>query len=361
MRPDSLTAELFAVAVAVIAAGVLGATWGAARGRWRILARAVTVGACLVTAAAAGLIWVNRQVDAYPTWSSLAGSTTGAVPAVPPAPAGETGAGRVVTLTVHGKASGLTMPMYVYLPARYDAEPGTRFPVIEALHGYPSSPLQWFDKLHVSAVLDSEIAAGRMAPTVVVFPYTSPETMLDTECANLVHGAQAETFLTVDVPATTRSRLRVRADAGGWALIGYSAGGYCATDLVLRHPGRYSAAASLSGYAEPGIPIGDGTEKTLYDDLWRLGHLPAPAVGLYLACARTDLASMRDTVALARAAHSPLSVTTSYVSGGGHNSRTWQAMEVPALDWLSASLGRPTAGRTQPSPATAALAVAPPT
>lgn len=226
--------------------------------------------------------------------------------------------------------------------------------------------MQWLNKLHVTAVLDREIAAGRMAPTVVVFPYTSPDAMLDTECADLVDGAQSETFLTVDVPAAARKRLHVRSDAGGWALIGYSAGGYCADDLVLRHPGRYTAAASLSGYARPGIRIGDGTEKTLYNDLWRLEHLPIPAVELYLACGRTDLPSLRDTLALARAARPPLSVTTAYVSGGGHNPRTWQAMEAPALDRLSASLGRPVvhAGPTQPvpagdSPAAPVLAVAP--
>lgn len=339
MSPDSLPTELLALAATVGAAVVLGVFWGAGRGWPRVLVRSVAVGACLATASATGLIWVNRQVDTYPTWSSLFGSTDGAANPIPATPAGDSTAGQIVSFTVAGKTSGLTLPVYAYLPPGYAGEPAVRFPVIEALHGYPGSPLQWFNKLAVATVLNHEISAGRMAPTVVVFPYQTPAPMLDTECTNLVGGAQTETFLTVDVPAAARARLHVR--AAGWGLVGFSAGGYCATDLALRHPGEYTAAASLSGYAEPGIRIGNGTENTLYNDLWRLKHLPVPAVALYLACARTDRVSLHDTLALARAAHGPLSVTTSYINGGGHNAPTWQAMEAPAFDWLSTSLGRP--------------------
>jgi hypothetical protein len=74
-----------------------------------------------------------------------------------------------------------------------------------------------------------------------------------------------------------------------------------------------------------------------------LTHLPVPAVALYLACARTDIAAMRETADLARLARAPMSTTTAYVRTGGHNDQTWQAMEVPAFDWLSSWLGRPLA------------------
>jgi len=163
--------------------------------------------------------------------------------------------GAWVELTVAG--SGMKMPAYVYLPAAYDAE-RERFPVIEATHGYPGSPKAWLRRLDVLGYLDREIAAGRMAPTVVVFPYQTPSALLDTECTNLTGGPQAETYLTRDVPAAIKTHYRVRTDRAGWGLIGYSAGGFCSTNLLLRHPGEYAAAASLSGYAEAGITIGDG-------------------------------------------------------------------------------------------------------
>ncbi|BEL04086.1 hypothetical protein Q0Z83_022770 [Actinoplanes sichuanensis] len=347
MSPDSLGSELFALAAAVVAAVLAGPLWHRGRGGRRIAVRAAAVTACLVTAAATALIWVNRQVDTYPTWASLLGSEPAT--ALPVGTGGGAGRGTVTTVTVTGPASGLTLPMYVYLPPGYDRQSATRYPVVEALHGYPGSPVQWFNGLHAATVLDAEIDAGRMAPTVVLFPYQTPDPTLDTECTNLAGGPQTETFLTTDVPAVARARFRVRTDAAGWGLIGYSAGGYCAADLLLRHPGEYAAGAGLSGYATPGIRVGHGAENTEYDDLWRLAHLPVPAVSLYLGCARTDRIPMRDTVALAAAARPPLSVTTAYLGGGGHNMRTWQALAAPAFDWLSTSLGRPIPADPEPA------------
>ena len=347
MSPDSLAIELLALTASVAAAVALSVFWSAMR-RWL---RGVVIAACLLTVTATTLVWVNRQVDSYPTWASLFGSTAdagGSAPAAKTVSAAT--AGQIVKFTVAGKASGITVPMWAYLPPGYGNSPATRYPVIEALHGYPSSPVQWLKGFGVAAVLNGEIAAGRMAPTVVLFPYQTPQPMIDTECANLVNGPQAETFLTVDVPAFVRAHLAVRTDAAGWGLIGYSAGGYCATDLALRHPTEYAAGASLSGYATPGIVIGDNLEHTTYDDVWRLKHLPIPAVALYLSCAKTDRLALRATQDLARAAHAPLSVTLAYIAGGGHNSGTWHAMEAPAFDWLSNTLGRPTTVAASPAP-----------
>jgi enterochelin esterase-like enzyme len=348
MSPDSQAIQLVAIGAAVLAAVALAVTWTLARGWWRAVVRTGCAVLCVATAAAAGLVWVNRQIDFYPTWASLLGNSTqaaGAAPlpdvTLPPAEAASHGAGRIETFTVAGKASKLTLPMYAYLPPGYDTHPAMRYPVVEALHGYPGTPLFWMTKLGVTAILDKEIAAGRMAPTVVLFPYQTPAPLLDTECTNLVGGPQAETFLTQDVPAFAAARLHVRSDPGTWGLIGYSAGAYCASDLLLRHPAQYAAAASLSGYADPGIKVGDGSEHTTYNDAWRLAHLPVPAVALYLACAKSDPYALRGTQALAKLAHYPLSLTTAYVNGGGHNSQTWEAMEAPAFDWLSTWLGQP--------------------
>ena len=359
MSPDSQAVQVLAIGAAVLAAVVLGLTWTLTRGWPRRLIRAGCVVACLVTAAASGLIWVNRQIDFYPTWSSLLGSNAQAAAApvtiaALPRTATSAGGGRVETFTVAGRASRLTMPMYAYLPPGYGTHPAMRYPVIEALHGYPGTPLLWLTKLTVAAILDREIATGRMAPTVVLFPYQTPDPLLDTECTNLVGGPQTETFLTGDVPAFAAAHLHIRTDPSSWGLIGYSAGAYCASDLLLRHPTRYAAAASLSGYADPGIRVGNGTEHTTYNDTWRLQHLPVPAVALYLACAKSDPTALRGTRAVARAARYPLSLTTAYVNGGGHNTQTWRAMEAPAFDWLSTWLGQPTAATIPPAPRTPA-------
>jgi enterochelin esterase-like enzyme len=332
MAPDSLALEIVAAAATLLTAVGLGVLWSYSNGRLRWLGRSMAILACVAATAATGLVWVNRQIDEYPTWASMLGSTAAAATTET-----ETTDGGIVNFTVAGPASHLTMPVYAYLPPGYQGAQG-RYPVIEALHGYPGSPLQWIRKLDVAQILDTEIRAGRMAPTIVLFPYQTPNPRLDTECTNIVGGPQTETFLTVDVPAFARAHLRV---TNSWGLTGYSAGAYCASDLLLRHPTEYAAAASLSGYADPGIKVGNGTEHTSYNEMWRLTHLPIPAVALYLACAKTDKSALRGTEELARTARSPMSVTTAYVNGGGHNQATWRAMEAPSFDWLSSWLGRP--------------------
>ncbi|BFU44494.1 alpha/beta hydrolase [Krasilnikovia sp. MM14-A1004] len=343
MRIDSAAGVLTAIAACVAAAVVLGRVWD----RARPVARAVAVTASVVSVLATAGLELNRLTETYPTWSAL----VGAAPGSPSGPSGAVAAAatgsQLVTITVAGPHTGMTMPVYVYLPAAYRSPAGrqTRFPVIEALHGYPGSPRTWLNRLDVRAHLDAEIAAGRMAPTVVVFPYLTPAPLLDTECTDLVRGPKAETYLGLDVPAAIRREFRVRADRAGWALTGFSAGGYCATDLLLRHPDRYTAAASLSGYATPGIAIGDGSEHTTADDAWRLRHLPAPAAALYLGYAADDTHAARDARLLARLARFPLEVTTAVVAHGGHSDAVWQTMEAPAFDWLSERLGRPVAAR----------------
>ncbi|MFI6076512.1 alpha/beta hydrolase [Actinoplanes sp. NPDC051343] len=334
-------------AVAVLGIAVLLAlTWDRRGKIWRSALMAVSV---LVVAATAGL-QLNRMTEAYPSWAALVGQAP-RHPAQAEAKLADgggaasspevSGGSRMVTLTVPGPASGLNLTMYVYLPVGYAQSPRTAFPVIEATHGYPGTAVTWVRKLRVQHYLDTEIAAGRMAPTVVIFPMQTPRALLDTECTNLVHGPQTETYLTTDVPAYVRAHFHVRTDRGGWGLIGYSAGGFCTNNLLLRHPDRYAAGASLSGYASPGIAVGDGSEKTYNNPAWRLQHLPQPPVSLFLAWANDDKTTRRDSLRLAALAHSPVQVTTATVAHGGHSHAVWEQMEAPAFDWLSAHLARP--------------------
>lgn len=381
MSIDSLTSVLTALGTAVGATALLAHLWD----QRRVFGRILLVSAVLLAMTGAAALQVNRLTATYPTWASLlsrstggdqpetvdqptngsqpsigaeptasAGSTAPAVPDSTPRPPGN---GRMVRFAVAGRASGLSMPMTVYLPSAYFTPQGgtLRFPVIEALHGYPGTPETWFRRMDVKRILDREIAAGRMAPTVVLFPYQTPDRLLDTECTNLTGGPQAETYLTVDVPRWAGEHLRVRTDRAGWALIGYSAGAFCAMNLALRHPDRYIAGASLSGYADPGIKVGDGSEKTTNNIVWRLTHRPPPPVSLYIAWAANDPVVRRASQRIVPLAKPPLAVTTATVPHGGHTTAAWQKMEAPAFDWLSARLARaePTAVRSRPAGAAA--------
>ncbi|MEU8817434.1 alpha/beta hydrolase-fold protein [Actinoplanes sp. NPDC048796] len=307
---------VFAVALAVF--------WNRLHWAWRSL---LVLGSVVSVIAAVG-VQLNALTEAFPT----------AADAVPVSH--DVGASQFFGVSVHGPASKLTLPMYVYLPAGYH-EGATRYPVIEAFHGVPGTPQYWVRKLDVKSTLDAEIASGRMAPTVVLFPQQTTNPTLDTECTNLKNGPQAETFLTVDVPAYAKAHYRIRTDRAGWGLVGYSAGAFCAINLTLRHPTLFAAGASLSGYASSGITIGDGSEHTTNNPYWRLKHLPQPASALWLGFAADDKQCSHDSRLLAASARKPLAVTTAVVAHGGHSSAVWRQMEAPAFDWLSAHLAGP--------------------
>lgn len=354
MPPDSVAAQAVTIAAALLIAALTALTWDRLR-RWQAwLVRPVAVALCLVTALAAAAVAVNRELELYASWTELFGSSLDAAGA--DAPQGPIDAlttssgGRVIAFTVEGKASGLTLRAYAYLPPGYDSAAlrGQRLPVIEALDGFPGSPEVWLKGLRAPQFLDQEIKARRMGPTVVVFPYQTVTATRDTECVDAVHGVRMDTFLTTDVPAAVIRMFRVRADGAGWGLVGYSAGGFCAVNLAMRHPTRYAAAASLSGYFHA---LTDATTGDLYrgnvavrnqnSPLWRLRALPIPRLALYLAVAgddRFEYAELRRFVALARA---PLRLTTALLPQGGHSRAVWRALEAPAFDWLSSWLAGP--------------------
>jgi S-formylglutathione hydrolase FrmB len=359
MEPTSIGLQVVTVVCAV--AAVAGAAWGweRGRGRWVWPIRVVTLALCPLTALAAAAVAVNREVDSYSTWDDVFGvkHAANAAPAGAAQP-GDTGAGegggqggsQVVQITIVGKRSGMSLPAFVYLPAGYGsvANRQTRYPVVEALAGFPGSPQTWFNGIGALRILDAEIAAGRMAPTVVVFPVQDATPSRDSECVDAVGGAKFDTYLGLDVPDAIQAQFRVHTDRAGWALVGYSTGGFCAANLALRHPDRYTAMASLSGYFNP---ITDATTGDLYrgdakarnenDPLWRLRKLPVPMLSVYLAAASDDRYAMTHLHWFVDAAKPPMRITTGLVPKGGHSKAVWSALGPAVFDWLSAQLVAP--------------------
>jgi enterochelin esterase-like enzyme len=349
MGPDSLGAQLVSLAVAVLAAVATAVLWDRVRGRAAWLFRPVALAVCLLGAATAVLVGVDRWLELYPTWNELLGQAPVGAANAPRDIRSVAGGGRVVEFTVTGAASHLKLTAYAYLPPGYDTTlKDRRLPVVEALDGFPGSPQSWLKGLSAPAQLDQEIASGRMAPTVVVFPYQTVTARQDTECVNAVGGVAMDTFLSTDVPAAVESLFRVRTDAAAWGLIGYSTGGFCAVNLALRHPDRYSAAASLSGYFHAytdsrtgDLYRGNQTERDLNSPLWRLRNLPVPPLSLFLATATDDKFEYTDLQRLVALRRPPLRVTTVLLAHGGHSTRVWKALEPAAFDWLSSWLAGP--------------------
>jgi enterochelin esterase-like enzyme len=351
VEPNSAAAVAAAVAACVALAVLTAWSWNRVRRFWAWPVRALTVLACVAASLSVAGITVNLKLNLYTTWSQLLGPA-GRAQAVPPGRVISHGQGgsRVVTFTITGRISGITVSAYAYLPPGYGAPAHQHilYPVIEAVDGFPGSPNTWLVSLGAAGMLDREILAGRMAPTVAIFPYQYTNPAHDSECVNAAGGQQWETFLTRDVRAAVAEQFRVRTDRAGWGIVGTSTGGFCAVNLALRNPQMYAAAASLSGYF---WALTDRTTGDLYrrngllrlenSPLWRIQHLPVPDMPLFLACARDDRGGFTGMERFAAAARRPLSVTTVIVPQGGHTGGVWIVLEPSTYDWLSGWLAAP--------------------
>jgi S-formylglutathione hydrolase FrmB len=345
-----MSLQMLTAILAVALAVATGFLWERMRGWWRWPTRVPALACCVLMAFAVAGVAVNRKLHMYTAWEQLAGDNRAVAAAAPvlQTPGAGAKAGRLVTVTVPGRRSGIQLPAYVYLPPSYDSSTG-RLPVVEALAGFPGTPQTWFDVADPREVVEREIKEGRMPPTIVVFPVQHASPTRDSECVDAAGGAQFDTYLSLDVPDYIGSHFRARTDRAGWGLFGFSTGGFCAANLALRHPDRYAAAVSFSGYF---TAITDRTTGDLYhgdahlrdenSPLWRLNNLPVPALGMYLACARDDVKGFAQLQAMAAAARSPLRMTTAMVPTGGHTGGAWRELAPAAFDWMSAQLGGPT-------------------
>ena len=340
-------------------ASTRSARWG----RWT--SRSALLLGSQVSALILAAVLINDAGNFYTSWLELLGErhtvhhTVAAPGSQDQALRGELarararGHGIVVRITIPGTRSGVgDFSGLVYLPVQYGL-PGYEhrtFPVVELVAGSPGTPKTWTDSLQVAHALDGEIAAGRSLPFIAVMPSQDVAGGRDTQCVHVVGGPDVETYLTADVRDVITHAYRAGTQPGSWAIMGYSSGGFCATNLAMRHPNLFSAAVSIAGYVRPahdpqtGELFGhDATLREQNTPIWRATHLPPPDIALLLMSSAQDRGTYDDAHAMAAAARPPLSVTLVSLRHGGHNFEVWRAEEPVAFAWLSARLTAPLA------------------
>lgn len=168
-------------------------------------------------------------------------STTGPVPVSSATTAGE-GARvldrrqidqRTWDLTVDSPAVGRPVAVRLLLPARYDAAPDQRWPVLYLLHGCCDSNVAW--------TRSSDVAELTRPLDVLV---AMPEGGAAGFYSDWRSGPAWETFHTGELPRLLDAEYRA---ADRSVIAGLSMGGLGALGYAARHPGRYAAAASFSG------------------------------------------------------------------------------------------------------------------
>lgn len=187
-----------------------------------------------------------------------------------------TGATQPVTIPAPPELRMGTAPSWVYTPPGY-AESADRYPVVYLVHGSPGHAGDWFAAGNVGHAMDTLLAHGLVQPMIVVsvdVNGTGPAAR-DTECLDsTTGGALVETYLTTVVIPYVDTHLRTVADRTGRAFGGFSSGGYCALDQVLRHTGLYSTLLAMAPYGDPGT---GGTAMLATGAEWATHHVTAYA------------------------------------------------------------------------------------
>jgi enterochelin esterase-like enzyme len=203
--------------------------------------------------------------------------------------------GQIQKVDIVGRTTHITSPAYVYLPPEY-FQPQYRartFPATVVLTGYPGTAEALFKKLHYPQTAHDLAKDGRMQPMILVMLRPTLAPPRDTECVDIPHGPQTETFFAKDLPEAVMTHYRVGKKPGSWGIVGDSTGGYCALKLAMHHPEAYAAGVGLSPYYKaPTDPTtgdlfhGNRALRDRADLMWCLKHLPAPDTSLLVTSSR---------------------------------------------------------------------------
>jgi pimeloyl-ACP methyl ester carboxylesterase len=227
----------------------------------------------------------------------------------------------------------------VWLPPEYGqpAYVHRSFPVVELLGGFPANVFGWMHGADVVSAYYRARAAG-MPPAILVAAEINVEGATDLECLDAPGHPAVETWVTRDVPAFIQAHFRA-ARPGGWGIMGFSLGGFCAPYLALTHPEVYAAAVAINGYfaaSSAQLPA-----AFLRDHSVLQAVRSRPAVSILWTTTRRDTSSPTGWgKILQKAAAPPTQVVVEIVDGVGHGTKQWRPFVWSHLRWLVARLPR---------------------
>lgn len=242
---------------------------------------------------------------------------------------------------------GLSTTMTVLLPQATSTqigmegvvrERGRRHPTLYLLHGLSDDDSIWLRRTSIERYT-APLGLAVVMPQVHRSYY-----------ADEVHGGRYWTFLSEELPQIAGSFFPLSDRREDSFVAGLSMGGYGAFKWALRHPGRFAAAASMSGaldiasvQREGSMPdvmdraFGDSSVAGTPDDLlWLLERSASAATDLprlHLACGTEDvlISQNRTFIEAARAQDVPLTVR---LGPGEHEWGYWDAAIQDVLAWL---------------------------
>ncbi|UVJ38228.1 esterase family protein [Arthrobacter sp. CJ23] len=281
------------------------------------------------------------------------GSPVRPAPAAWTAPDSMPSGGILRRAEIPGTISGFTSrEAFVYLPPAYQTAARPALPVLVLFSGQPGGPSDWLSGGRLRAVLDKFAANhGGLAPvTVVVDPNGSGSA--NTMCMDS-RIAQADTYLSQDVPAWIRATLDTNPDSSQWGVGGFSFGATCAVQMGTRHPATYPSVLAFSAEQEPAlakdrsktIAESFGGDVAAFESLTPLavmGQRQYPGSAVYFAAGATDHEFIGYMEVLAKAARSAgFTVEEHSIARAGHSWDTVVKGMPEALDFLGGRWGIP--------------------
>jgi S-formylglutathione hydrolase FrmB len=228
-------------------------------------------------------------------------------------------------------------------------EPGepVRYPTLYLLHGLSDDHTVWLRRTSLERYLEGR----RLA---VILPAAGRSFYTDA-----LRGQRYGSFVSEELVRLARHLFPLSARREENFVAGLSMGGYGAFKLALTHPGRFAAAASLSGaldvarLVEEEQAAGNSELQDIFgpagglahsaNDLFHLAaHLvrrPGPRPALYQWCGTEDFLHADNVRFRDRAAALGL-MLTSEEGPGGHDWACWDAQIRRVLDWLPLPAGR---------------------
>ncbi|MFO0916348.1 MAG: alpha/beta hydrolase-fold protein [Pirellulales bacterium] len=165
--------------------------------------------------------------------------------------------------------------VWVYTPPGYSPDGPAAWPLMVVLHGYGDDESAWLEVGQAHRIADNLLAAGRIRPVVMAFPYGHPVPIAgdDFESYIVANLPAMEADVTQDLVPMLARDYRLIDDRGGRAITGLSMGGGQSIMIGLRHRrifghvGGFSAAVprqdlAVQLSAEVARPSGDA------DELW---------------------------------------------------------------------------------------------
>ena len=239
-----------------------------------------------------------------------------------------------------GVKSGVTAPVYIFLPPTYGADLKKKWPVLELLPGYPGVPTTWFHAMDLARVLRREVSTGYAHDFLIVLPTMSVAPPRDTECTDIPGGLGVNTWLGVDVPNAVIKGLSASTDRKDWAIAGYSTGGFCAAKVALSHSDRFSVVVPIAPYFIPSranLFGGSALVRDANSPLLLAQKLTLP-MHMLLVGTRREPAVIKSIDAMAKINNPNLIVDQLIDPNGGHSTKVWKGQMPRILDWLSVKI-----------------------